>query len=222
MQNNTEREQQEFQLLTPWTIGSLLIILLANLSLNWAQWQQKEAIKTANQARLPTKPSAFKLSPRLKLQSLSLVNGAKKRILTLADKEPLKMNTASLPVVQPKLSSKALPPAPQSITQGKRPNFKYPPLVKPIASKPNSVVIKPNALPIPSPPRVSNLPIKQSIEQNRLEAEQSNPLGFNHKTRAKIEATKTNQDPNERIQNMRQLQQERLNQIPEPSPIPSK
>jgi hypothetical protein len=108
-----------------------------------------------------------------------------------------------LPVPAPAPVSSYPQPAPQTTVQA----IPVPPSLQPVSTNPAPPI------PVPSPPPPSNtatpepaLAIPHALEQNRQELENASPLGFNQKTRLKMQAAQNQSDPNQLTEQMEQIQ----------------
>lgn len=249
-QSRDHRDEKQWleQLLTPWGIGSILILLLANILLNWAQWsKEKNLANTTTESNLthqkisPSKPSKLiaQNSENLTLDRLSILSLPRHKTSNInsamaTPKVTPKPITGVPTVVAPKtnsnLANALLPPSLQpQIVQ----NYIQPVNPSPSVSQPESVkqetlsvpqsvsvqqVPQPTSQAQPVSPPINNTDKKTQLDQERIREQirireqQSSPLGFNHRTRAKLRAAENQQASSELINQLQQLQQQKVEQ----------
>ncbi|ACK70053.1 conserved hypothetical protein [Gloeothece citriformis PCC 7424] len=222
------------QLLTPWSLGSLLLILCGNLLLLWAQESPETPIlnPSTNSQVTPQQTSSAipvnltpKNSPTLTLDNLSTLS-------VPSASTPKPSNSAPKP---PQVSNKipvphAVPPKPPSnLTNALLPPSLQPQLVQtyPIQAPPSpslsqALPVNPSvvqASPVQPPPVPQSAEKKAQLEQERILEEirireqKAPPLGFNHQTRAKLRSAGNQEAPAELIQQLQQLQQQKIDEL---------
>jgi hypothetical protein len=200
------------ELFTPWTMVALLLLLGANSLLSLAQGLK------AQRAEPPQKVT--KVQPHQAMQptnNISLDN----------------LSQITFPIAKP-----VVPPTPtRTLTQALLPKqAQWIPGTPPLQPIANTAVPVPSsrsqpiantAVPVPSfssqsrtntkvPAIVPQPTISPNLMQERLQEEirlreiQPAPLGFNHKTRARLRAASHTQDPTPLIQEMQQEQQQKV------------
>lgn len=219
------------QIITPWGMASLLLFLLANTLLSWFQGieSQKSPANLSQSSRLPLEVPEIPIT-----ESSQHLNSNNLSVVTPPITQP-SVNTSSseiIPQSSPSshqggenLTDALLPPSlqPQFIQSAPIPLAETPPQ----PSNPSTISVN-QTLPVTpavkpvleksSSPKTDTDKEKQAqltrlrmLEQLRLSEEEKVPLGFNHTTRAKMQAGQSSQDPSLLINQLEKLQQEKLN-----------
>ena len=219
------------ELFTPWTMVALLLLLGANSLLSLAQGLK------AQKAEPPQKVT--KIQPDQALQPTNNISLDNLSQITLTIAKPVVPPTPTRTLTQALLPKQAqwIPgtPPPQPITNTAVPATVPPTIVQPITntavpvpsfrsqSRTNTAVpakvpptivqpITNTAVPakVPQPTISPNLMQERLQEEIRLREIQPAPLGFNHKTRARLRAASHAEDPTPLVQEMQQEQQQKV------------
>jgi hypothetical protein len=219
-------------LLTPWGLGSLLLILLANSLLSWAKWSDSYNTQT------PTPPIASESAKINTPHHLSVEKSSTLSINSLSTAEPSSPSLkSSLPpqtqpqkvnippslglhvvTVKPKtdLKSALLPPSiqPKFIAVKTLPQPNSPTvLVKTPVPAPITPVAKPAVVQVPnsSPSSTIEPPSQRIIKGQTIEEmrpqEQKPPLPFIQKVKTQRQAIQSRQNLNQVLNNMEQQPQ---------------
>ncbi|WP_013323472.1 hypothetical protein [Gloeothece verrucosa] len=271
--NNPIEKQWLEQLLTPWGLGAIFILLTANMLLSWSQWSSQKHLAQShpesNRISQPLSPtsalnstretsknlsldqlsvlsvpdsSATRISPSLNLNSQTIkkteapkTSTSSRPIQTATPKAASNLTNALLPPsLQPSLVQTYPPVLPNSgetvsvpvmpASQSGTPSVPQPQTVAP----PVKAAVSP--APVANPPnqkaQQAQLDRERMLEQIRAQQENVTPLGFNHRIRAKLRATENKQDPSQLMEQLQQLQQQKIeesrtvNSGPTNKPIP--
>ena len=217
------------ELFTPWTMVALLLFLGANSLLSLAQGLKAQKAEPSQKVTKIQPDQALQPNNNISLDNLSQIT------LTIA--KPVVPPTPTRTLTQALLPKQAQwipgtpPPQPMTNTAVPVPSFRsqsitntaVPPTVPPTIaqSRTNTAVPVPSfrsqpitntAVPstVPQPTISPNLMQERVQEEIRLREIQPAPLGFNHKTRARLRAASHAEDPTPLVQEMQQEQQQKV------------
>jgi hypothetical protein len=224
------------KLITPWGMSSLFLFLLGNALLSWVQWSNPQPSPAQVSESLlpslevPVSNPTFNLRGQLSLESLSVVDMPKSPAPVSNSPPTAITNSASSPApsayanqAATSLTNALLPPSlqPQIVQTVPLPVAQTPP---PAQSLPIVTVNQPLPLPPsvrPVTPARENSPAdtqtgaqlnrERILEEIRLSELQKSRLGFNHKTRARLQSAQSQQDPSPLIDQLERVQQQRIN-----------
>ncbi len=217
------------QFFTPWGIGSIFLLLIANTLLTVTQQTNPQIVATVQAPKPTTEVSLGNLNSSLNLSSLSTIPAESATAPTLV-KLPTQPTSQKSP--QPVTKIPSPPPPPSNLTKAILPPSLQPQLmptyplsvapsvsqtpVSPIINQPlpppPSSQTSLNHLPTPTATITSQNPNTQLIEQQQrvdlMRIEQENPPlpTFNQQAKAKLQAAQQPQQvPDQLIQELQQL-----------------
>jgi len=219
------------ELFTPWTMVALFLLLGANGLLSLAQGLKAQRAEPPQKVTKVQPDQAMQPTNNLSMDNLSqitlsiakpVVPPTPTRTLTQALLPKQVQGIAGTPPLQP-VGNTAVLAIPSKLRSQPRANTAVPVIVPPTVVQPRTNT----AVPVPSSrsqprtntavptivpqPRISpNLMQERLQEEIRLREVQPVPLGFNHKTRARLRAATHAQDPTPLIQEMQQEQQQKV------------
>ena len=219
------------ELFTPWTMVALFLLLGANGLLSLAQGLKAQRAEPPQKVTKVEPDQAMQPTNNLSMDNLSqitlsiakpVVPPTPTRTLTQALLPKQVQGIPGTPPLQPTVNTAVLAPLPQPIFKPQT-NTAVPVIVSPTIaqSRANTAVPVPSsrsqprtntAVPatVPQPTISPNLMQERLQEEIRLREVQPAPLGFNHKTRARLRAATHAQDPTPLIQEMQQEQQQKV------------
>ena len=204
------------ELFTPWTMVALFLLLGANGLLSLAQGLKAQRAEPPQKVTKVEPDQAMQPTNNLSMDNLSqitlsiakpVVPPTPTRTLTQALLPKQVQGIPGTPPLQPTVNTAVLAPLPQPIFKPQT-NTAVPVIVSPTIAQSRANTAVPAT--VPQPTISPNLMQERLQEEIRLREVQPAPLGFNHKTRARLRAATHAQDPTPLIQEMQQEQQQKV------------
>lgn len=223
-------------LLTPWGMGAIFLLIIANGFLSWGQWSNTPTKKTAqvptvnyfnSKLAIPVQTnslslnslSTLTLTPQKTIKPSVTHKNLPQLVRPTTTVKPVATNPGSLtqallpPSVQPKvMSTYSVAPEPPTLRQS-LPVAPLPVASQPVA--PPKIELQPAPSPSIAPsndrtisPQLRAIANEQILEQLRQRENPAATLSFQQRAKARLDAAQRQQNPTEIMQQMQQQQQQ--------------